>query len=97
MAELTPLTIAKMVVHDAVRALARDVADANLSADNIDRPISETPWLAPHRYGSGEYDARWYSVQGVVDGIHEGVATNERLSAALDVLAAVAVVSAGDG
>lgn len=87
-----PRTIARHRVYDAIRAAVRRAADFELSAQNIDRPIVETPWLADHRYGDGEYDARWYPVQGVVAHVHEGIAVDEALERALLNLEAVARV-----
>ena len=43
------------------------------SANNYDRPIAETPWLAEHRYGTNEYDARWYALHSANTHFNEGL------------------------
>lgn len=60
-------------VIDGLPAMVREQADFILIADNIDRPISETPWLAEHRYGNGEYDARWYPVRDLQSRVIERI------------------------
>lgn len=58
---------------EVLRKHARASVDFVASADNYDRPISETPWLAPYRYGNDEYDARWYALHRALDGFNEGL------------------------
>ena len=59
-------------------AMVKQQADFILTAANLDRPLSETPWLkGHHRYGDGEYDARWYPVRDlqsrVIERIHHAI------------------------
>lgn len=65
---------AKWRLIDAVCAYATRSAEFQVAAENIDRPIAESPWLEAHRYGAGKYDARWYSVMGARDHFVEGIA-----------------------
>ena len=69
---------AREAVWSAAREVARFAADFVLHANNIDRPVSETPWLKPHRYGDSAYDARWYPVKDAQTGFHERVAVDAR-------------------
>lgn len=67
------LLTAKGRLLTAIYKHARFAADFEVTATNIDRPIADTPWLADHRYGDSEYDARWYSVMSAKDHFVEGL------------------------
>lgn len=68
------LLTAKWRLLEAVRAYATFAAEFQVSAENVDRPIADTPWLEKHRFGPNRYDARWYSVMGARDHFSEGIA-----------------------
>ena len=87
--------VAKHRMLDAIRAFAVKSAQFEVSALNIDRPISETPWLAAHRYGSDKYDARWYAVMGAKDHFVEGIAN--AIDTELDVLVAIVCAALQEG
>ena len=59
---------------DAIRAAAVRAAEWQVSGENIDRPLADTPWLAASRYGNAEFDARWYSVMGAKTAFVEAIA-----------------------
>ena len=82
---------AKWALIEAIYKHAQFAATFELQSDNIDRPIAETPWLADYRYGDGEYDARWYSVQGAKTHFIEGLAG--AIEDALAIYAAVAFMA----
>lgn len=84
---------AKWRLVDAIRACAKRAAEFQVSAENIDRPLSETPWL--ERYGTGTYDARWYSVMGAMTGFIEGVAGS--VEDEIAALVAVAYIEGHEG
>ena len=79
--------VAKHRLLNAICAFAVKAAQLEVSALNIDRPMSEAPWLAAHRYGTGKYDARWYAVMGAKDHFVEGVA--RAIDVEIDVLIAI--------
>lgn len=85
-----------MALLTAIREHAQFAARFEVAAQNIDRPIAETPWLAEHRYGDGEYDARWYAVMSAKDHFTEGVdgAINDQLDAYRDAILASREVEA---
>jgi hypothetical protein len=89
--ETEAMLAARHAVLDAARAACNFNADFTCQADNYDRPIAETPWLAAHRYGDAEYDARWYAVRAMQDHFNESIAG--RLNDALMVYAAVAFIA----
>jgi type IV secretory pathway VirD2 relaxase len=69
-----PFLVAKDRLLGAIRACARQAAEFEVSALNIDRPIAATPWLRDRRYGNDEYDARWYAVMAAKDHFNERIA-----------------------
>jgi hypothetical protein len=64
---------AKWKLIDAIYKHAEFAARFECQANNYDRPIADTPWLAGQRYGDGEYDARWYAVQSAKTHFIEGL------------------------
>ena len=67
---------AKWSLIEAIYKAATAAAEFEVSAENYDRPITEAPWLKEHRYGDGEYDARWYAVMGARDRFHSRLAAS---------------------
>lgn len=72
MERIVPYEIRAALI-EAIRKHARFAAEFECSAGNYDRPIRETPWLAPYRYGDSEYDARWYAVHSAKGHFNEGL------------------------
>lgn len=60
-------------LFEAVRKHARSAVDFEASANNYNRPIAETPWLVQYRYGTSEYDARWYALHSALTHFSEGL------------------------
>lgn len=82
---------AKWALIEEINKAATFAARFTCQAGNFDRPIAETPWLAEHRYGDGEFDARWYAVMNALDGFHAGLPG--RIEDALNTFAAVAFMA----
>lgn len=92
--ETETMARAKWALVDAIYKAATAAAEFEASANNYDRPISETPWLAARRYGDGEYDARWYAVMSARDHFHGGLVG--RIENELAAYAAVAFMAGMD-
>lgn len=65
---------AKWKLIHAIYKHAHLAAAFECQANNYDRPIADTPWLAGHRYGEGAYDTRWYAVHQAKTHFIEGLA-----------------------